>query len=1043
MNLLKVICNSAPGTAVYEFGKKEKAYDYDKSSLLVNCIAQVFYNTPPKWSGNIEVYFELKGKNYCAGRKISAGKSSSYLAGEVKGKLLLFAFDSESMRAYLDDETGGNFDSVLERCLLTEEAFRNFAADPDAGVFGVIKKAREESALLFNVALVETLKAQTAAKKVKKSEVDAISSELDNAKEQNEVLLRSLSDMKAESEELAELIRRNDRSKEINAELEKLDIRQKELDKRKDKLADNGKIREALKLRERNEEIEKEIAEAEEEKRNEEKTTALLVTAQAFADKLNEDKKARERKEQLEERVRELEDNKKSLEEKKEDLKREKEEWEKERALEKEQNTQQSEEEQKVAEQRTLDEEKEKQLSKEKEDLLSEKEALSERLKNAEKELRELESSGLTQKKFDEEREKEAESLRRAEEAEKQRDAQIADRENFEKELAFLREEAEGYRSERNTLEKDKAAVETEIVEINFDIDPKNSLSSTKKYFGRGYTPFGYYKKKKEQEARLAEAEKEVSDYAVRIDELSAKTDNLLEEIEKRSASGPEGNRDVVIPEIYRAPSYDYDGVCGEYVEALKKGKGEAFINEKRNVYEELHAKDKHLDEKIAACDEQINSLGQAAPEKSSEEPSVQPDEKPFEKEEELARCEEEYEQVNSEIARLNGEIEKTAHSEENEPSEEIKPYVDDPSAIPVLMSDAAMRRKQADDKIKNLRKEKENNENRVNEISGELKTAPEELESKLVPQEEEELIGKEENEISEKKEQLLKELDEKDPETEKADERYAQLTASSAETENALIANQEEIKKLNEKYEAKKADYEAYKASKAELEAAMAAVEAVPERRFVSNTAASDYLAEYEKHAGEIFSSLMGDEYSLQISEGFKVMKAGEELPWDTLSSDDKLMTYLSLARALPETEGIKADWLLVDGAAVEDKERMEKAYEILKAPHAFKTEFSEREKTAGSDEPENETDQNETDEVTLDPETVTSDPETGTQQLAPGPETSESDPDAQQPAPGPETSESDSDAQQPAPGPEDQETEQPDENNEDPLPEKETLPS
>ena len=222
-----------------------------------------------------------------------------------------------------------------------------------------------------------------------------------------------------------------------------------------------------------------------------------------------------------------------------------------------------------------------------------------------------------------------------------------------------------------------------------------------------------------------------------------------------------------------------------------------------------------------------------------------------------------------------------------------------------------------------------------------------------------------------------------------------------------------------------------------------MAAVEAVPERRFVSNTAASDYLAEYEKHAGEIFSSLMGDEYSLQISEGFKVMKAGEELPWDTLSSDDKLMTYLSLCRALPETEGIKADWLLVDGAAVVDKERMERAYEILKAPHAFKTEFSEREKTAGSDEPENETDQNETDEVTLDPETVTSDPETGTQQLAPGPETSESDPDAQQLAPGPETSESDSDAQQPAPGPEDQETEQPDENNEDPLPEKETLPS
>ena len=163
-----------------------------------------------------------------------------------------------------------------------------------------------------------------------------------------------------------------------------------------------------------------------------------------------------------------------------------------------------------------------------------------------------------------------------------------------------------------------------------------------------------------------------------------------------------------------------------------------------------------------------------------------------------------------------------------------FRSYVDDPSAIPVLMSDAAMRRKQADDKIKNLRKEKENNENRVNEISGELKTAPEELESKLVPQEEEELIGKEENEISEKKEQLLKELDEKDPETEKADERYAQLTASSAETENALIANQEEIKKLNEKYEAKKADYEVYRASKAELEAAKIGRASCRERVYV-----------------------------------------------------------------------------------------------------------------------------------------------------------------------------------------------------------------
>lgn len=165
MNLLKVICNSAPGTAVYEFGKKEKAYDYDKSSLLVNCIAQVFYNTPPKWSGNIEVYFELKGKNYCAGRKISAGKSSSYLAGEVKGKLLLFAFDSESMRAYLDDETGGNFDSVLERCLLTEEAFRNFAADPDAGVFGVIKKRGKKAHFFSTLPLLRLSRLRRRQKK--------------------------------------------------------------------------------------------------------------------------------------------------------------------------------------------------------------------------------------------------------------------------------------------------------------------------------------------------------------------------------------------------------------------------------------------------------------------------------------------------------------------------------------------------------------------------------------------------------------------------------------------------------------------------------------------------------------------------------------------------------------------------------------------------------------------------------------------------------------------------------------------------------------
>lgn len=95
MRVLKVVAGTSTGSTVFELGRKAKSYDWDKAELLTDCLSQVFFGTGSFWSGNIEVYFELKGKLFCAGKRMQAGKSENYLAGEDDGNLTVYAEDYE------------------------------------------------------------------------------------------------------------------------------------------------------------------------------------------------------------------------------------------------------------------------------------------------------------------------------------------------------------------------------------------------------------------------------------------------------------------------------------------------------------------------------------------------------------------------------------------------------------------------------------------------------------------------------------------------------------------------------------------------------------------------------------------------------------------------------------------------------------------------------------------------------------------------------------------------------------------------------------
>ena len=145
MRVLKVVAGTSTGSTVFELGRKAKSYDWDKAELLTDCLSQVFFGTGSFWSGNIEVYFELKGKLFCAGKRMQAGKSENYLAGEDDGNLTVYAEDYEGVLKYLGDFVGGDFLRYLQTVFVTAKDVGDFVSDNGRAILGDLVYAAKEA----------------------------------------------------------------------------------------------------------------------------------------------------------------------------------------------------------------------------------------------------------------------------------------------------------------------------------------------------------------------------------------------------------------------------------------------------------------------------------------------------------------------------------------------------------------------------------------------------------------------------------------------------------------------------------------------------------------------------------------------------------------------------------------------------------------------------------------------------------------------------------------------------------------------------------
>lgn len=954
MNLLKVICNAAAGTSVFEFGKREKVYEWDKTSLLVDCISQVFYNTPPEWSGSIEVYFELKGKNYCAGRKMHNGKSSIYLAGEVKGKLLLLAFDNETMHAYLNDEAGCDFNLILERCLISCARFKSFCDDPNANCFGMVKKAREESVLEFDLALVEALRAKSA-NEIKKADVDAIKDKLDVAKEEKEGLSRSMSDMKAEQAELAALLKNEDERKKLLRIKSELDEREKIVNENRRKINDSEKALPILELSKKEKEINDEIAELSKEKDNGAKITAALITAQAYAEKQENNKKIEEKYKSLEADKEKLEKEKKDLDNVIATLKKEKEEFFKSAGAEKVKKEADDKAKAETIEAIKKVEQEKKSNTEKTEKVKQELDRLTEERTLAEKEYVEIQALGLSQKTFNEEKQREKLSREQAEKVEKANANMQADKDKVASELKEIEEKIDDLKTQIELLDSKKTQNEAIKAEIEFDLDPKNNLNTIKKYFGRGCTPDGVKKKKNALKDYLVEIEKELGECDCQLNKLQNELQLLQNEYDEKKKVAERNAEPLPPVEIFTAPVREYEGVCGLYITALLKGEGDAFYNQKKEKKESLFKKEEECNKALTEClakEKKLMQECEALNKKLEQAPQTEVKEAVFDKQSRLDEAMRKREANAKQLALTNKKLENSARVNNEEPSEEIKEYLKEPKTIPVLIGNMALKRKKLEEKLAELEKEKKENTEKLNQAEKEFNKSKVAAKDAILTEQDKQKLQVEIDAFTAERTANEKALKECCPVSADAEERAKELMVLLAEAENAVIDKNEEIARLQEKYSATKNEYQEYRDALRQLDMAIIAVDSVKDRKFRSSNDAVEYLKVYSEQANKLMKKLTSNVYGLNIEQGLNVLDSkGNNVDWSQLPKDDKLMAYISCAHALPNMEGITADWLLVDGAIPDDCDKANKIFEAFKVKHKFKFSFLEKDKGDGEE--------------------------------------------------------------------------------------------
>ncbi|MEG1922937.1 MAG: hypothetical protein RR307_00560 [Clostridia bacterium] len=986
MKLLKVICTAATGNSVFEFGAKTVSYDWENSVLLADCLSQVFYNCESTWSGNIEIYFELKGKNYCAGRKMYNGKYSNYLAGEVKNKLLLLAFDNESMHAYLDDEVGCDFSMILERCFVSETNFERFVKEPSADYFGFIKQAVNEKRLSFDMAQVEELSVKTA-KVVLKSEVDNIKIKRDNINMEYKQATLKQENLKVLVAQLSEAVERQRKAEQLHLKKDELIKMQVEIEKLKKANTDSEKAKEAEKIQnEKKKEIE-EINRIKVEKENELKKAEndIINYSATIIALTNAERYVKQQKEYeiVESEIKELNNNKKRLINKNneqklkaENINKEKEEAEKEGADEqKAQMEKDKKQKQLIEAEKELDS-----CKKVAETIANDIKLNAEKIEKAQKELAEVDDKrqkskaviteidavGFTQESYDvtikEERERRAQynkTVVKFEEAEKIRIKKEEEKkkENDSKMLKFNERinELINLISEIDLKEEELSAEKEEAL---FDINPKNAVVTDKKYFGKGYTPFEVYSQKKFLKGRITEIDGIYANNIQLKKQYNKELENLLKQTAVIDVEPMESKK--AIPEYVEKFLFDENELTAiqkDYVLALKNGKG---AQQKKAATDALATFNKRFDElsEIIKGDNNnlVNQEKSAALNIKKAEDKVEILKKEqiadikihkFEKQAEYDNIIKDINENEKEIAKIDEQlVGKKATKPTVLLNDSERSYVKNSAIIISLMA----KNKSEEDKLnKQIEKLKKECENLTADINNKEKSIDKiNITCSILDDEQ---IKKNQAAID----NYERERAENDCEISKlgdvpidATKQIAEVNNDLAECGNVIMDKQLEQEKLNIMYENKKQEYNEYKESVKKLQEAKLVVDSIINRQFRSNAQAANYLSDYSKRADKLLKKMTEKRLGLSIDEEFQVLdNKNNPIEFNTLNATDLLLIYIACAQSAPILDGDADGWLVIDGNIATDREQIEKALADAQLDYLFYLETQKNSET------------------------------------------------------------------------------------------------
>jgi len=963
MKLLQVIAHAADGNTVYKFGKKAVSYDWDKAALLADSMSQVFYNSQSFWLGSIEVYFDLNGKRFCAGRSSQTGTVMNYLAGEDDGQAVFYARDYDAMIKYLNDFVNGDFLERVRRWFITNKDFSRFCSDRSSERFALAANAAKEAAAGFDIARQEELRAIVAVP-VLKEDCDRADERVRAVDARSKSVEEEITALSAEREEL---------EKWRVLALEKEDY-ERRISEFAPEAAEADALEERLTKWDQAEKLARLIAERDAYNKqvvsgdNERKNAIIVLTSLERAKKYVEEKQAYDEYAQqageLEKEIKAAEDEMKAADEKVKKLSAEKDakRAEFERAC---QESDKAENEQKKAEEKVAAElvSSKKRIAELNDVISSDKKKIEENkkklpqaeddYKKADKLISDIKAVGFTQKQYDDavkaEENRKAEHIRLVKEITEDNERRTREAEEENRRNVQMREDAQRELAEiattLNSLEKRDAYLTVEKDEAEFAVDKKNAYRVDQKYYGMGYTRAELDQYKKGCVSRIEQINSELTANA-----------NLREDLTKRQKElFSIASKDIVPVEVKlrELPVFEEKEVLSRkgfnenqnvYANALENGNGEACYKEADDIASKAK---ENLDTLKQEADKLNKEMNDAEKEQKKLSDGMKKANEDLEKQKKEAakkvindkrfvyEGERQLEDAGLEKRKAElkiDELKRKADGVERRPEpQELngvdKDYADHPDSIESLIiinqaSIADNEKKQADAQKK------------VEQIDGEIKDKLNQYGMKETEVEGYRMTNEEGEELHNKLDSLRARQSALESEKSRYEGIPDGITQSLEQNEGKISAAHAELENLrNERIAAENdcvkiaAEFTAFVAVSEEYNKLAKASDGIEDRKFASSKEAQEYLDAFMKDADALMKKFTDGKKGIVITENVDVTDGSEVISWEKADASTKLLAYISCLVSTPDGNANKEKFVVVDGNIDIDREFIEEA--------------------------------------------------------------------------------------------------------------------